>query len=333
MKSLQTLRGHLLQKEVPKTAEKNILKPDIILKNFWKDNNHFADLFNAVLFGGKQVLKPDDLTECDTDLSSMLKFNGHSETLQKVLDVVKKTAYGIDFVIWGLENQNKVHYAMPLRHMLGDSFSYLKEYNEIAARNKMEKNFVSSSEFLSNFKKTDRLHPVISLCVYYGEEEWDGPFCLKDMLEIPEELEPLVSDYKMNLLQLRSSEEFSFHNSDVKTVFDISRSIYNKNFTKIIAEYKNRTISSELGVVIGAITGYQNLINQTWSEEGGQMHMCKALQELEDHARQEGMLIGIQSVIGLCKKFSMGKEEAVKTIVKDFSLQEVEAAGYVEKYW
>lgn len=52
--------------------------------------------------------------------------------MQKVLDVVKKTAYGVDFVILGLENQSKIHYAMPLRHMTGDAFSYLKEYQEVA---------------------------------------------------------------------------------------------------------------------------------------------------------------------------------------------------------
>ena len=40
------------------TAEKNKIKPDTILKNFWRDNRHFADLFNAVFFNGEQVLKP-----------------------------------------------------------------------------------------------------------------------------------------------------------------------------------------------------------------------------------------------------------------------------------
>ena len=177
------------QREVLDTAEKNKIKPDTILKNFWRDNRHFADLFNAVFFNGEQVLKPQDLTEADTDVSSMLKFNGHAETVQKILDVVKKTAYGVDFVLWGLENQAKIHYAMPLRHMVGDAFSYMKEYDEIAAVNKKNGEFHSADEFLSGFKKTDRLHPVISLCVYYGESEWDGPFSLKDMLEIPEKIE------------------------------------------------------------------------------------------------------------------------------------------------
>lgn len=153
---------------------KNNIKSDLILKNFWRDNDRFADLFNACVFNGKQILKPEDLTEVDTDISSLIKFNGHAETIQKVLDVVKKTAYGVDFVILGIENQQKIHYAMPLRHMIGDAFSYLKEYNELAAENKKEKNLENSDEFLSKLRKTDRLHAVMTICVYYGEKEWDG---------------------------------------------------------------------------------------------------------------------------------------------------------------
>ena len=322
-----------------KTAEKNNIKPDTILKTFWRDNDHFADLFNAALFDGEQVLNPADLMEVDTDVSSMVKFNNHAETVQKVLDVVKKTAYGVDFVIWGLENQSKIHYAMPLRHMIGDSFSYLKEYNEIAARNKAEKGFESSDEFLSNLKRTDRLHPVISLCVYYGEKEWDGPFCLADMLEIPERLKPLVSDYKMNLLQLRKSGSLRFHNPDVDTVFDVSRSIYERNFDKINTIYRDKKISAELGVVIGAITESQKLIDQALKseKEGGQINMCGALEELVDKGRQEGIqrgrLEGILANIRTCKTFHISKEDTIKNIAKEFSLPEKDAIEYVEKYW
>ena len=121
-------------------------------------------------------------------------FSGNSCISQQ-----KSGTNGVDFVTWGLENQSKIHYAMPLRHMIGDSFLYLKEYNEIAARNKAEKGFESSDEFLSNLKRTDRLHPVISLCVYYGEKEWDVPFCLADMLEIPEKLKPRCGYCKRNI--------------------------------------------------------------------------------------------------------------------------------------
>ena len=37
-------------------------------------------------------------------------------------------------------------------------------------------------------RKEDRLHPVITLTVYYGEKQWDGPYSLKDMIvEMSEE--------------------------------------------------------------------------------------------------------------------------------------------------
>lgn len=87
------------------TTTINKIKQDSILKNFWRDNARFADLFNTALFGGVPFLHPDDLRKADTDVSSLLKFNGHAETIQKVFDVVKKTANGVNFVIWGLENQ------------------------------------------------------------------------------------------------------------------------------------------------------------------------------------------------------------------------------------
>ena len=240
-------------------TSRNKIKTDLILKNFWKNNEHFADLFNACLFGGKQVLKPEDLTEVDTDFSSLVQLNNHTETLQKVLDVVKKTARGVDFVILGIENQQKIHYAMPLRHMIGDAFSYLKEFNEVAAKNTKAKNWKNSDEFLSKFKKSDRLHPMITFCIYYGEDEWDGPRALVDMLNIPEEFKPLVSDYKFNLIELRKSEDLKFINQDVSTIFEITRFIYNREYDKINHIYKEQTIPTELGLVIGAITETQKI--------------------------------------------------------------------------
>ena len=48
-------------------AKTQNLKPDTVLKNYWSHNGQFADLFNAVLFGGKQVIKPGELESEDTE--------------------------------------------------------------------------------------------------------------------------------------------------------------------------------------------------------------------------------------------------------------------------
>lgn len=91
------------------------LKPDIIFKEFWRRNDCFASLFNTVVFEGEEVIKPEELSELDTDVSNIVEFNEYKETLSRARDVVKKAAYSIDFVIMGLENQCKMHYGMPLR--------------------------------------------------------------------------------------------------------------------------------------------------------------------------------------------------------------------------
>ena len=131
------------------TTSLNHVKPDTILKNFWHDNDRFADLFNATLFHGRSVLNPDTLIDIDTDVSSTITAKGHSESVQHIFDIAKKSANGVDYSLLGLENQEHVHYAMPLRHMLGDALTYYKEYKEIAARNRQDKSYASPDEFLT----------------------------------------------------------------------------------------------------------------------------------------------------------------------------------------
>ncbi len=225
-------------------STQNNVKPDIILKNFWKNNERFADIFNAYLFQGEQIIKSEDLTEADTDISSLIKFNGHAETLGKVFDVVKKSANGVDYVILGLENQSKIHYAMPLRHMIGDAFSYLKEYKELEAKNKKYKNYKTKHEFLSKFQKTDRLHPIVTICIYYGE----------DSLKL--------------------------------------------------------------------------------EQEGVELNMCKILEELEERGREKGRIEGrVEGAIKIYKKMEASREDTIKNIMEDFSLDKEVADKYVEEYY
>lgn len=84
------------------------LKPDTVLKNYWSDNEQFADIFNAVLFKGKQVIKPEELEDVDTEESSILEHRDYAESIQASRDTVKvskkSTAYGVELVMLGLES-------------------------------------------------------------------------------------------------------------------------------------------------------------------------------------------------------------------------------------
>ena len=47
--------------------------------------------------------------------------------------------------------------------------------------------------------------PVVTLVLYYGEEDWDGPMCLHDMLDIPEEIKKYINDYRLNIIQIKDN--------------------------------------------------------------------------------------------------------------------------------
>ena len=162
---------------------KESIKPDIVMKEFWRVNERFADLFNAVLFNGKNVIKSDMLKEMDTDISGTIKWKKGQSSLKRVRDIVKKEYDGVEFNILGIEIQDKIHYAMPLRTMIYDGLGYLKEYNELKSKNRYTSG-MTSDEFLSGMKKDDRLHPIITIVLYYSEMPWDGPVSIKDILNI-----------------------------------------------------------------------------------------------------------------------------------------------------
>lgn len=210
---------------------KNRLKPDIIIKNYLSSNEEFADLFNAVLFGGKQVIKPYELNDVDTDVSNVEKYGTYTESIKAIRDNIKirkkSTISGIEFVLLGIEGQEHIHYAMPLRIMGYDYGSYRKQYSDIKKEIKKKKG-LTTDEFLSGMKKEDRFIPVVTIVVYYGEKEWDGALSLKQMMAIPKEMENIVNDYKMKLVEARQND-LLFHNINNRDLFNLFGILLNKD--------------------------------------------------------------------------------------------------------
>ena len=137
-------------------------------------------------------------------------------------------------------------------------------------------------------RKEDRLHPVITLTLYYGEKQWDGPYCLKDMIvEMPEEIAAIFSDYKMNLLEVRDSAKYVFNNTDVQCVFEITREAFAGHFDRIREKYGEKELDSELLTVIGQMTGSKELVNMGRNMEVN--NMCTALEKLKEDGKMEGI--------------------------------------------
>ena len=305
---------------------------DVSLKTFWRDNEHFADLFNATVFNGKQVLKPDKLTEMDTDVSATIHSKSYNESITRNRDVVKKMSDGVEFNILGLEIQDKTHYAMPLRTMTYDALGYIKEYNDIKKHHKLNKDsFSSHEEFLSGINKSDRFHPIITLVLYYGESLWDGPTCLSDMMiSMPDNIKAYFSDYKLNLVQILDSDKYTFYNEDVKDVFNIIRNIYNDDFESIYREYESRNVDIDVMELICSITSVPKLMDLCIdNEQGGTVNMCEAMKRFQAECESKGMKEGIDSekvnsIISMLE-FGITKEQILTKYTKE-DLERAEAA-------
>lgn len=210
------------------------LKPDTVLKNYWNDNEHFADLFNAVLYNGKPVIKADELEDLDSENSSILEHKNYAESITASRDSIKArkifTRYGLELVLLGREDQEHIHYAMPMRNMGYDYGSYKKQYDSNARKYKTPAG-MSEDEYLSRMKKNDKFYPVITLTIYYGEKPWDGPTSLHEMLNIPEGLENFVNDYKLLLVEVRQNN-LKLHNLNNVDLFNLFEIALNRNLTK-----------------------------------------------------------------------------------------------------
>src|SRR5699024_1137731 len=144
-------------------------------------------------------------------------------------DLVRKTAFGVNFGILGLENQEEMDYGLPLRNMSYECGEYERQAAAIrrAVRKQEKKDETRRlpGEYLYGFRKDSRLQPAITLILYYGER-WDGPRNLYDMLDfrdIPGEMKRYIHNYSMNLIEVRHLEDLTMFHTDVQQVFAFLR--------------------------------------------------------------------------------------------------------------
>lgn len=276
---------------------------DLIRKRCLSDNVRFADLLNGLLFGGSQRVKPEELQTLD----SQYNVKGAKKRYR---DLVKKAAFDVNFVVFGIENQEEVHYLMPLRNMLYDAM----EYERQAAMHKATQNKnsgSSSAEFLSGFTREDRLKPCITLVLYYGED-WNGSRDLHGILDfsnIPEELQPYINNYYIHVFEVAKLEDTRVFQTDLRQIFEFIKYAKDKRKLRELvqgdAAYCH--MAEEAFDMIVASTGAKELTklyntqnvkdndvnnsNNADNAKGG-VNMCQALTEMLQDERNEGREVG-----------------------------------------
>ncbi len=301
---------------------KENITPDSAGKTYWRRNEEFADLFNAYLYGGKQIIIADELEEQDTDASGIIEIGETKESVKGARDVIKvaKRFHGVEYAVLAVENQEGIHYAMPIRVMGYDYYTYNKQYREKKAEYKSKKEKLEGNEFLSGIKKKDRFLPVITLVLYYGEEAWNGPKSLHDMLDIPREIKEYVSDYQLHIIEIRDNKLKLKNQNNIdlfqllSIIYDVKRS--DEERKDEIEKYGTQREIDES--VIDTIMSTAN-VQLKRDKEGERKMSCSLLDRVKEagweEGREEGREEGVlSSVKNLMETLHLSAEQAMDAL-------------------
>lgn len=275
-------------------------KGDTALSTWLGDEKRFADLYNGSVFHGTQMVKAEDLQPEKENFKELIQDkNGILNYIERNRDIVMKWDNGIRLMILACENQEKIHYAMPVRTMLYDGLSYAEQIRQLKKKRK-KGDKVNSDEFLSGMKKDDKLYPVSTLVFYYGDKPWDGSVDLHGLLkksensELEEMIRKLIPNYHINLLDVNQIEDTSVYKTDLQTILEMLKYRRDKErMQKYVQEHEGyfRHVDRDTYNVLRVLLKAEKQMDEITKQEE-KVDMCQALQEIFDDGRNEGFIQG-----------------------------------------
>lgn len=189
-------------------------------------------------------------------------------------------------------------------------------------RHRQEKDWKNSAEFLSGFRKGDRLTPVVTITVYWGSDIWDGPRSLHDMLEKDEpfsDIAKYVADYKLNLIAPSEIESFDQFHTSVREVLEILKYAGDETGMDHLL-HTNPSYQKLENEAVYVINQFVNL-GLSVDETEGETNMCKAWDDHKKAGIREGRKEGIREgeergrkgiLISLCRSGEISVEVAAR---------------------
>ena len=247
------------------------------------------------------------------------------DRMQKLRDIFKNASIkytGKSYVVLiGVENQSDIHYAIPIKNMFYDVMAYGNQVKETAKKHRREKDTATSDEFLSGFTKEDKLIPVITITVYLGTKEWDGPRRLSDMFgDVDEELLPFIPDYRINLLAPREITDFTGFRTSIRQLFEVLQNAYDKEKMQEVLQNDEKfsKVDRETVEAINLFAGTDIDID----EKEEVIDMCKAWEDQKNEGRELGREEGREEGRELGERQKI-ISQIVKKLQKDKSVAEI----------
>lgn len=284
-------------------------KINTAMRCFLQNRRRFADLFNGILYDGQTVIHPEDLQEASEQYSAL-----KNKPSDRNRDIKMSLNTGETLRILALENQNRVDYTLPYRCMQYDSLEYGRQLNELKQSNKERNLLHMPAERLCGITKKDRLTPVYTLCLYHGEEPWDGPLALRDMMDFGSDRDGMsrfFADYPLRLFCVNEQSDFDRFHTELREVFTAMN--YRRDKKRLYTAMEENPAFQKLNEDTIRVLSVLLDAPRIWKEKEKFMHlnddeeeydMCQAMRELLEDAKNDGINQGIRQ--GLTQGLSQG---------------------------
>lgn len=284
--------GHL-EKIITEKVVNPLGVKDTVTTKYMRQSEIFADAFNYFVYDGEQVIHQENLEELDTREIDV-PYGGEKgvkQPVQKTRDVIKSVVAMMDkrtaYLLFAIENQSNIHYAMPVKNMVYDALQYSRQVEKAIASHKISGDYkdADSDEYLSGFMREDRLLPVVTLVIYFDSKEWNGPLSIHEMFGKQDaRVLALVPDYKINLLvpALIKDNDFEKFQSSLKEVLLFIKYAGDKDKLKevLYADKSFRHLGRNEVDVLNACVGAKIMVNE--GEEA--IDVCLAIQQMNEEA-------------------------------------------------
>ena len=322
----------------PKRTIHGQAKPiDTATAVLWKNAEYFAEVFNRIVFK-KQFVKADNLGEASEGEATFLQVRKvHRVTLKTTRDVSKALYPSADkkstpdsyLMILGIENQYKIDPLMVFRVWESNFINCARQISDIQTKNRDEmKREEHEGEYISGFKRTDRIKPVITLVIYYGDEEWKGMRNLRDLF-VEGEAKYIASDYEMPLLDVRHMDEETLNSfsPDLRAFLGFLR--YEKDANRLPAfmeenEQSFHDLPPMTSSALIEITGSPLLkeIAEKYRTETGGVNMIDGIKMYGEKREQAGIAIGLDKSSRLTAERMINAGEPRQKIISYSNLAE-----------
>ena len=315
------------------------MEKDLGNKSLFDCPDVFADVGNVNLFDGEPVIRPEQLVRLPQE--SFYRDN-YGRLREHCMDCrMKVEEQGVAIAILCLENQAGVCDTMPVRE-LGYIYTNYSEQLRHIRQEKENGTFFGPRRGGRGTPLKEKLIPVIPLVIYYGQEEWDGPEELSQLLALPEDerekWEPWILNHRIHLVHVPAQGEQvrKKYQSDFRHIADClacagDGTSRRKQMRELLSD-PDRTVRhpeeflNMMAAFCGENTfpeGYQKSVRERHKKEGGgeismgmlaevmnEIAFDRGVEKGEERGRREGFVQGEER--GRKEGFAQGEERGRK---------------------